>query len=438
MSDEQDKEALPWRILGKSVRGASHTSSDLPNQDAILWKQNKYKGLPLVMAIADGHGSEKYFRSDIGAQFAVQAAEETMKNFEKGLPNQSFSTVEAAAELPRNIVSRWRELVEQHWDHTDCTPKEWKWIKKKENADAWKAITTNPALPYGATLLTVLVTESFILYLQLGDGDILTVSSSGEVTKPIPDDERLLANETTSLCNPTAARDFRTYFQRLVDPKPALILLSTDGYSNSFRNPEGFLKVGKDIWHMIRSDGLQKVEENLEGWLTTATQRGSGDDITLGLLCRMSALTEDVKVDSPSVQPLKSVDNEEITHRAPTNEVKDGIPQPVSEKSIVSDDTPLTTRSIQDNKETIVPLHSQILKSADGQSVLPQQETHAVKDTATPQGPPHPTVMTPSQQVITVSNSKEERGDYNTISAAIKSMRSLMLRFLCDQDAISE
>ena len=311
MSDDQDKmvlpkEALPWRILGKSVRGASRDS----NQDFIDWHQNKDKGLPLMLAIADGHGGEKYFRSDIGARLAVQAAAEAMKNFEKGLLNQpltqSLSAIEAAAEhLPWSIVSRWKELVEQDREDHGFTPEETEKIEKKENADAWKAITANPTLPYGTTLLCVLVTESFILYLQIGDGDVLMVSTSGKVTRPIPDDERLLANETTSLCNPTAVRDFRTYFQRLVDPKPALILLSTDGYSNSFRNPEGFLKVGMDIWHMIRSDGLQKVEENLEEWLTLATQRGSGDDITLGLLCRMSALEEEVKLNETFIQPVK-------------------------------------------------------------------------------------------------------------------------------------
>jgi serine/threonine protein phosphatase PrpC len=316
MSDDQDKEVLPkevlpWRILSKSVRGASHFNSGKPNQDAIHWNQDKYRGLPLMLAIADGHGGEKYFRSDVGARLAVQAAVEEMKNFEKGLLNQplsqSLSAVEADAEhLPWSIVSRWRELVKQHREDNGFTPGETERIEKKENAD--------PTLPYGATLLAVLVTESFILYLQLGDGDILTISSSEKVTRPIPDDERLLANETTSLCNPTAARDFRTYFQRLMDPKPTLIMLSTDGYSNSFRNPEGFLKVGTDIWNMIRSDGLQKVEENLEEWLTLATQRGSGDDMTLGLLCRMSALKEEVKLNETFIQPVKAKMLDESSH----------------------------------------------------------------------------------------------------------------------------
>lgn len=41
---------------------------------------------------------------------------------------------------------------------------------------------------------------------------------------------------------------------------------------------------------MIRSDGLGKVKEEKETWLTEASQKGSGDDITLGVLCRMDAL----------------------------------------------------------------------------------------------------------------------------------------------------
>ena len=64
---------------------------------------------------------------------------------------------------------------------------------------------------------------------------------------------------------------------------PALILLSTDGYSNSFQDEAGFLKVGSDLLHMIRTTagGLDMVKEHLVAWLTESTYAGSGDDITV-------------------------------------------------------------------------------------------------------------------------------------------------------------
>ena len=72
----------------------------------------------------------------------------------------------------------------------------------------------------------------------------------------------------------------------MVDPPPALILLATDGYANSFVNEAAFLQVGTDILEMIRTEGLETVQENLATWLAEASQDGSGDDITLGILCR--------------------------------------------------------------------------------------------------------------------------------------------------------
>jgi hypothetical protein len=150
-------------------------------------------------------------------------------------------------------------------------------------------VETKPLLAYGATLLVVLVTHAFILYVQLGDGDILTVTETGEVSRPLARDEQLFANETTSLCAANAWRDLRIGFQALVGMPPALILLSTDGYANSFRDDAGFLKVGADLLEMIRAEGLDQVNENLAGWLTEASQTGSGDDITLAVISQTDA-----------------------------------------------------------------------------------------------------------------------------------------------------
>jgi len=50
---------------------------------------------------------------------------------------------------------------------------------------------------------------------------------------------------------------------------------------------------------MIQEDGLQSVQANLATWLADASQEGSGDDITLALLCHTSAVghqTADVTV----------------------------------------------------------------------------------------------------------------------------------------------
>lgn len=282
-----------WRIIGESVRGASHMRTGLPNQDAIRWTPDSGMGLPLILAISDGHGSASYFRSDVGARLAVEVAVEVIRDFLENLTSSSSLTSAkrwAEEKLPREIVHRWRNKVA---DHISTAPliEDLRQLEEKEGAKARRQVTLNPVRAYGATLLAVAVTESFILYLQLGDGDIVLVSEAREVSHaPLPADERLLANETTSLCLRNAWRDFRTYFQVVTASPPALILVSTDGYGNSFRDEEGFLKAGLDFLERMRSNGPGEVSENLERWLSMTTARGSGDDITVGLLYRMESL----------------------------------------------------------------------------------------------------------------------------------------------------
>ena len=111
MSGENDGTGA-WYAFGKSVIGASHKLKKMPNQDAIYWKSGE--GFPLALAIADGHGSEKYFRSGIGAQFAVELAVEEMglfsRSFSEPISNRPFFE-HLAKQLPQLIVEKWQEKV---------------------------------------------------------------------------------------------------------------------------------------------------------------------------------------------------------------------------------------------------------------------------------------------------------------------------------------
>ena len=93
----------------------------------------------------------------------------------------------------------------------------------------------------------------------------------------------MIANETTSLCQPEAWKEFRSSW--VTRPAlPSLVLLSTDGYANSFRSDEDFLKIGQDYLDIIRQQGIASLAEELPTILTEATHQGSGDDITLAIL----------------------------------------------------------------------------------------------------------------------------------------------------------
>lgn len=168
-------------------------------------------------------------------------------------------------------------------------------LERREGRKSLESVEEDPRLAYGSTLLTAIAAESFVLFWQIGDGDALTISAVGKAGRPVPGDARLMADETTSLCSPDAWRLFRVAV--LGTPAP-MILLSTDGFSNSFRDDEAFFKFGSDVRDIITEKGLGEVDQNLEGWLREYTAKGSGDDISLGIICRPDMLG------STSTRPL--------------------------------------------------------------------------------------------------------------------------------------
>jgi hypothetical protein len=181
--------------------------------------------------------------------------------------------------------------VDQDLAEQPFTPEEMDHLEAKGGPPARQKVESRPERAYGATLLAVAVTDAYLVYLQQGDGDILRVTSAGEVERPLPPDARLMANETTSLSNPDDVTAIRVGFEVVMETPPALILACTDGYANSFADPD-FLKIGPDYLRALRADGLEKVQACLAGWLRETSDGGSGDDVTVGLLCRLDALAE--------------------------------------------------------------------------------------------------------------------------------------------------
>ena len=261
--------------MGTAVRGASHERKDRPNEDAIAWGA---RGDNLVLAVSDGHGSESHFYSHIGAQFAVEVAVETILE-EVGENKLSAKKVlgiskDVRDKLPHRIANRWRDKVGAHYQKQ---PETNKGSERREGTSLYR--------PYGATLLVVLVAKHFILYLQLGDGDILVVKDKGkEIDRLFVDEEERIGPATDSLCLSNPESYFKFSLRTFKQERPELILVTTDGYINSFRRDEDFLNLGKEFLDLLVAEGTSYVENNLENWLKATSQEGSGDDITAGLI----------------------------------------------------------------------------------------------------------------------------------------------------------
>jgi serine/threonine protein phosphatase PrpC len=287
------KEQAEWRVIGRSVLGAQHKRSNLPNQDAIRYDPDNGLGPPVILAISDGHGSPKCFRSSIGSQIAVRIATEVLTAFLKNQElNGNLSVAKRLAEerLPQELARRWQEEVRTEFASREFSAEELESLKSKKGEGECQEVKSNPLLAYGATLIIVVVTSDYLLFLQLGDGDILIVSESGEVARPLPHDARLMALETFSLCEPEPWKHFRIGFQVLSVAAPALIMVSTDGVSDSFPdNDKFFFKLASDALERMRATGVAKEADNLEALLNQISEGGSGDDITVGFIKRIES-----------------------------------------------------------------------------------------------------------------------------------------------------
>jgi serine/threonine protein phosphatase PrpC len=366
MADE--KTPIEWRIIGETVPGASHIRAGTPNQDSILSVRESSRGLPIVVSVADGHGSAKCFRSDHGSQFAVKKAAQIVGEFlDQRRGRFDLAEIESKGKdyLPKEFVKKWRKTVEYHLKNNPFTEDEFKKLEEKSGANSRKLIEENPLLAYGTTSLTVALEEDFVLYMQLGDGDILNASATGEVTKPLAEDARLLANETTSMCLPKAENDFRFFVQEIsAEASPAMILLSTDGYLNSFASEAGFFQAATDILEMLRAEnGFNDVNENLKAWLEEATQMGSGDDSTVAIIYRPDALKKSEKTEQP--EKLETT----ITETPPSKETSQAI-------AALTDSETVTPENLEDVTVTITIKKDKNKISKSSSAALAEKEIH--------------------------------------------------------------
>jgi len=272
-----------WAVLGDSVTGAVHLRKNQPNQDC--W-QGLRSGDPAselgpcaVLAVADGHGSAKSFRSAQGAMFAVDvAADELWSNRQQSY--QSLRDPEQMRRLAARIVREWRQSVAAHVESHPFSALEAELLPRSEPA-ALEADGSDYFVVYGTTLLAVLIAADSILYLQLGDGDILTVDGAGVVERPLEKDPALLGNETTSLCQRDAVDRFRCRIQSAQDQWPTMIMLTTDGLPNCYQEDGSFHKFASDLLAALRQRGSTYVQRNLQSTLRYASDHGSGDDVSV-------------------------------------------------------------------------------------------------------------------------------------------------------------
>jgi hypothetical protein len=172
---------VTWQAITGSARGAAHRTGGLPNQDAAA---SRHGPGGVVVAVADGHGHIRHFRSADGAALAVDVACRAGSQAATVLAADDAGDEEAeraGRELARAVLSDWRSAVAGQLELRPYTVEEQFVLDR--SADT-------PVIPYGSTLLVAVITARWLVLRNLTDRT-WTVVPDGEEPKRVAPDQRL-------------------------------------------------------------------------------------------------------------------------------------------------------------------------------------------------------------------------------------------------------
>lgn len=268
-----------WSTPVHSSRcGSAHRRRGVPCQDSARAAQIcSADGLPVqLMAVADGHGGERYWLSAVGSALACRVALSSAAaalaelELQCGVSAHQQERLLAwlSRELPALIVTRWLEAAAEHWQSGAAGP---------------RGEGPFSAIPYGTTLGLVLLTPLWWAHTGLGDWDLVLID--GRQRARIVSEEAAPAGggeATASLCLPEAARLFadRTALHPLGKPDESLALvLSTDGIRKSCATDQDHLR----LCSFLAAVAANGETEQLDPGLDRISSEGSGDDVTVAV-----------------------------------------------------------------------------------------------------------------------------------------------------------
>ena len=216
------------------VTGASHRDKSIPCQDASFAGVHFFKSHPYALiAVADGHGSASYARSELGAHFAVQsAAEAAARWIAFAVDCLDQNPEDWVANAQNDFGSRFARMLKQAWtrhvtEHLSSNPLE----GPELTPDAMYQC-------YGTTIAMALVFHDQVYAGAIGDSAVIVVTDGEGDAKSIDwlagGSASHLGLITDSLASDNAVScwSHRVFALREV----ALLCAVTDGFTDSLRD----------------------------------------------------------------------------------------------------------------------------------------------------------------------------------------------------------
>jgi serine/threonine protein phosphatase PrpC len=289
-----------------SCQGASHIASEKPCQDSSA--SYSEDGVSIIV-VADGHGGERYFRSDIGSKICTEVTINAIKQFITlndtsifhGSPFTQVSSIigenslgklndvdNALRRLFASIILAWNQEIEKYTLENPPTDIE----VEKVAPEYIKSLSQGIALEkiYGCTLMAYVQTPEFWFAFHLGDGKCVSFhqGESSLWKEPIPWDEKCFLNKTTSICDSEALDEFRYCYQGN-GHYPAAIFLGSDGMDDSFGPIENLVDFYMQVIKLLAKDEDAAIKSIIET-LPVLSKRGSQDDMSVAFIFHRNAI----------------------------------------------------------------------------------------------------------------------------------------------------
>ena len=301
--------------------GESHKSTNKPCQDCAYAEDSEQLSMAIV---SDGHGGERYFRSQIGSQIAVDVTKEAIRFFVENMEQASFTSKnkrsvfddaqfteyssaiateqqehtnahKALTWLFSHIITQWNLAIAKHARENDLNDWEKEHVEQKYIDEFLAMRDTEDASfekTYGCTLMAYAQTPGYWFAFHLGDGKCVSMRiADGQLVceQPIPWDEKCFLNKTTSLCDSNALEEFRYCYQGNGE-FPRAIFLGSDGIDDSYGDGEILNNFYIQLFKIIIRKGYDMALKELKKSLPIISQRGSKDDMSVACVYDDSAL----------------------------------------------------------------------------------------------------------------------------------------------------
>lgn len=311
--------------LSSSCQGESHKATEKPCQD---YSHSYAESNGTAWAIVcDGHGGERYFRSQDGARLAVEVTENAVRSFVQNVDvslfkDQPYTPVgpirpgkddeeepvnkelDTFRQLFSNILYTWKEKINEHaeanpineWEQNHVKEEYLKEFEEQMAKDKDQRTTLDKM--YGCTLMAYVQTPHYWFAFHLGDGKMIAYKiDNGEIQwfEPVPWDDRCFLNKTTSICDTDALNEFR-YCYDGTGTFPIAVFLGSDGLDDSFGEETNLVNFYIQVIKMLVKDGIETTQKSLEETLPQLSKIGSKDDMSVASIFNLDELNANIRL----------------------------------------------------------------------------------------------------------------------------------------------